>query len=80
MECMLCEEKIHQGDKYYKTCSSIIENMIEEDKCENVFCSKKCFCEYLELIDDVNDEVELYESEDDDEYDSYREKEKLEGI
>lgn len=72
MECIVCSKKINQGDKYFTCEDEDVKKIIEKDEDENIFCSKKCFCEYLSLIEDMNEEEDICESEDC-EYDPARE-------
>lgn len=74
MECLVCAKTINYKDKYYTCEDNKVKKIIEKDGEENIFCSKKCFCEYLSLIEDINEEEDICESEDC-EYDPTREEE-----
>lgn len=72
MECIVCAKRINYKDKYYTCEDEEVKKIIKRDEEENIFCSKKCFCEYLSLIEDMNEEEDICESEDC-EYDPIRE-------
>ncbi len=58
-QCSYCGEEINtEMDTYYECLDNFLQMKYFDSEDENIFCSKKCFCNYVQL-----EEVDPLESE-----------------
>ncbi len=57
--CSYCGEKINtEMDTYYECLDNFLQMKYFDSEDENIFCSKECFCNYVQL-----EEIDPLESE-----------------
>lgn len=59
MKCFNCGKEIE--DEYFKCLDNFMQTQYfeYEDESDNIFCSKECFCNFLELEEIESDDDEL---------------------
>lgn len=58
-KCSMCHKEINmKEDIYYRALDNFLQVKYFDSEAENLFCSKECFCDYMQLEEYIGDDTE----------------------